>query len=176
MSRGERVERAVLHTVALRCAATAVTSPVERKRLKRVERELRREVGVGVPKTRAAAVLGVSVTALDKWILRGSLPVVRRPGSSRAEIDADVLLALAEEVTRLREVGRTRSVLAAAFERLAQRGAAGPPPRPNQSALELREQYLRTTPSDRLREVAELSRMLTGLAARGRAARRHASE
>jgi SRSO17 transposase len=174
MNRGFQVKQAVEHVVALRCVAPSVASPRESQRLRRVERELRREIGVGVPKTRAAAVLGVSVTALDKWIARGLLPVVRRPGSSREEIDADALLDLAEEVTRLREAGRMRGVLAAAFRRLAESGRPRPKLRPNQSARELREHYLATTPRDRLREVAELSRVLTGLArgrSRGEAAR-----
>jgi hypothetical protein len=168
MGRGERAERTVRHVAALRCAASAIVDPRERERLRRVERELRQDIGAGVPKTRAAAVLGVSVTALDKWVVRGRLPVTRRPGSSREEIDADGLIDLAEEVTRLREAGRTRAVLAAAFERLAPRGRPRPKLRPNQSARELREHYLQTTPPERLREVAELSRVLTGLAQLGR--------
>jgi hypothetical protein len=139
MGRGKRVERALEHVVALRLAQPAVADPHERRRLKRVERELRREIGVGVPKTRAAAVLGVSVTALDKWVARARLPVVRRPGSSRQEIDADALLDLAEEVTRLREAGETRGVVATAFERLAQAGRPHRKLRPNQAARELRE-------------------------------------
>ena len=43
--------------------------------------------------------------------------------------------------------------------------------RPNQSARELREDYLRTAPADRLREVARLSGFLTRLAAAGIAGR-----
>ena len=169
MQRSERIEQTVEHVVALRRVGSAVTSPEERQRLQRVERELRRHLGPGVPKTRAAAVLGVSVTALDKWIARDRLPVVRRPGSSREEIDARALLDLAEEVARLREAGRARGLLAAAFERLAEQGRLHPQLRPNQSASELRGHFLRSTPSDRLREVAELSSVLTGLAARGAA-------
>ncbi len=167
MGQATRTERTIEHVVSLRRAGTAVADPRERRRLKRVERELQRTIGVGVPKRRAAAALGVSVTALDKWIARGRLPVVRRPGSSRAQIDADALLDLAEEVTRLREDGQTRALLAGAFERLAKEGRPRPKLRPNQSARELREHYRRTTPADRLREVAELSRVLTDLAARG---------
>jgi len=117
-------------------------------------------------------VLGVSVTALDKWIARGRLPVVRRPGSSREQVDADALLDLAEEVTRLREDGQTRALLASAFERLATEGRPRPKLRPNQPTGELREHYQQTTPADRVREVAELSRVLTGLAVRGAATRR----
>ncbi len=161
------VERTIDHVLALRRAGTAVADQRERRGLKRVERELQRAIGVGVPKRRAAAVLGVSVTALDNWIRRGRLPVVRRPGSSREQIDADALLDLAEEVTRLREDGQVRALLATAFERLAEHGLPRPRLRPNQSAGELREHYRQTTPDERLREVAELSRVLTALAGRG---------
>jgi hypothetical protein len=169
--RGRSIESTIRHVVALRCAESAVANEHERRRLKRVERELRRELGVGVPKTPAATALGVSVTALDKWIARGHLPVVRRPGSSRREIDADALLELAREVTLLREAGETKRLLATAFERLAREGRPRPKLHPNQSARELRQHYLRTTPHDRLRETADLSRVLTDLAARGAAAR-----
>jgi hypothetical protein len=163
MASNPRVERTVTHVVALRHVAATVGRTRERQLLKRVERDLRREIGVGVPKRRAAAVLGVSVTALDKWIARDKLPVVRRPGSSREQIDADALLDLAAEVTRLRESGETRRVLATAFERLAKEGKPRPKLRPNQSARELRQHYLETTPAGRLKEVAELSRVLTEL-------------
>jgi hypothetical protein len=167
MAKALPVERTIEHVISLRRAGTAVADPRERRRLKQMERELQRAIGIGVPKRRAAAVLGVSVTALDKWIARGRLPVVRRPGSSREQIDAGALLDLAEEVTRAREEGQTRRLLATAFERLAKAGKPRPKLRPNQSARELREHYLRTTPNDRVREVAELSRVLTGLAVRG---------
>ena len=172
MGETPRVESTIEHVVSLRRAGKAVADPRERRRLRQVERDLQRAIGVGVPKRRAAAVLGVSVTALDKWIARGRLPVVRRPGSSREQIDADALLDLAEEVTRAREEGQTRSLLATAFERLAKHGRPRPKLRPNQPARELREHYLRTTPYGRVREVAELSRVLTGLAVHGAAARK----
>jgi hypothetical protein len=150
MEHGARVERAVEHVVALRLACSAVASPRELERLRRVERELREEIGAGVPKRRAAAVLGVSVTALDKWIGRGRLPVVRRPGTSREQIETNALLDLAEQVTRLRETGQTRGLLAASLARPSEKAR----PRPK-------------LPSERLREVAELSEVLTSLAARG---------
>jgi len=154
--------------VALRSLGRAVDEPDARRGLKRLQRELRLEIGPGVPKSQAAAVLGVTVTALDKWVARGRLPVIRRPGSSRREIDADALVDLAEEVERLREGGRRRGLLAAAFERLEREGSLRVDTRPNQSARELREHYLRTSPADRLRETAELSRILAELVRRGR--------
>jgi hypothetical protein len=97
-------------------------------------------------------VLGVSVTALDKWVGRGLLPVVRRPGSSRQMIETDVLLDLAEEVEGLREAGDGRGLLAAAFARLEREGRLRVDMRPNQSARELREQYRQLSPADRLRD------------------------
>lgn len=175
MGRGESAERAVERAVELRLVAGAVTDEREQRRLKRVLRDLRREIGVSVPKTRAAGILGVSVTALDKWIALGRLPTVRRPGSSRAEIDADALLGLAEEVKRLRESGVTRGVLAAAFERLAKDGKPRRRLRPNMPARELRADFLRTTPLERLRTGAELGYVATLLAGRARARRRAAA-
>jgi hypothetical protein len=71
---------------------------------------------------------------------------------------------------RLRELGQTRGALAKAFERLVKRGRPSPKLYPNQSARELRQHYLRTTPPDRLKETADLSRVLTSLATRGAAA------
>lgn len=165
------MERAVERTVELRLVATAVAGEREQRRLKRVLRDLRLEIGVSVPKTRAARILSVSVTALDKWIALGRLPTVRRPGSSREEIDADALLDLAEEAKRLRENGLTRGVLAAAFERLAKVGKPRRRLRPNMPARELRADFLRTTPADRLRTGVELSHVSSILAARGRSAR-----
>ena len=100
VSRAAASERAVRHVVALRRVGEAVTDPRERLRLLQVERELRRGVGVGVPKLRAAAVLGISLTALDRWIALGKLPVVRRPGSSRHEVDAVVKHKAFAEETR----------------------------------------------------------------------------
>jgi hypothetical protein len=169
MGRAAAVERAVEQVVALRQVADAVSDPRERRRLARVLRRLRREVGVGVPKRRAAAILGVSVPALQKWIDRGRLPVVRRPGG-REEIDAEALLDLAEEVSRLREAGERRGLLSAAFARLAERGRPRPKLRPNESARDLREVFEQTTPLERLRIGAELSMVGTVLAARGAAA------
>jgi hypothetical protein len=165
-----RIGRDVERIVALRRIERVVDVPSARKRLTRIRRELRLEIASGVPKSQAASILGVSVTALDKWIARRKLPIVRRPGSSRREIDADALIDLAEEVGRLREAGERRGLLASALANLEGQGRLGEL-RPNQSARELREHYLRTTPSERLREAAELSRVLTHLAERGASSR-----
>jgi transcriptional regulator with XRE-family HTH domain len=169
--RAARIERALEQGVALACVSDAVCEPRERRRLARVLRQLRREIGLSVPKRRVAAILGVTVPALERWIERGRLPVVRKPGLAREEIDADAVFDLAVEVTRLREQGVRRGVLAAAFERLAERGGPRPKLRPNESPRDLREFYEQTTPLERLRIGSELSVVGTTLAARGAAAR-----
>lgn len=161
--------------VAVRLARTATADPVVRRLLGRAERLLRREIGPSVPKRRAAALLSVSTTALERWTAGGRLPTLRRPGG-REEIDAAALLDLLEETTRLREEGRTRGVLAAAFARLAARGLPRRRPRPNQSARELRSNFLATTPAQRLREGAELSEFATTFAGRAVRARREQAD
>ena len=172
MSRSKAIEQTLRRLVALRCVATAVSDPREQQRLARIQRELLRELGFSVPKTPAAAVLGVSVNALDRWIAAGRMPTVRRPGSAREEVDADALLELAVEVDRLREDGVERGVLAAAFERLAAEGKPRRRPRPNMPARELRSDYLSTTPLERLRTGDGLAYAATLLAGRARARRR----
>jgi len=168
MGRAAAIERAVARAVALRRVAAAVADPVEARRLACVQRELRREIGVSVPKTRAASLLGVSVAALDRWIAAGRLPTVRRPGAAREKIDADAVVELALQVDLLREEGVERGVLAAAFERLAAEDKPKRRPRPNMPARELRADYLSSTPLQRLVVGAELSRTGAILAAYGR--------
>jgi hypothetical protein len=168
VKRGESIERAISRAVAMRRIAPAVADEQERRRLARLQRDLRREIGFSVPKTRAAAVLGVSVNALDRWIANGRMPTIRRPDSIREEIDADAVVDLALEVERLREQGVERGVLAAAFRRLAAEGKPRRRPRPNMTARELRADYLNSTPLQRLEVGVELNRTGTILAALGR--------
>jgi DNA-binding transcriptional MerR regulator len=164
-------DQALAHVVELRRIRRTITDPEGRRRLGRVIRELRASVGVGVPKRRAAAMLGVSVQALERWVGSGALPVVRRPGSSRELIDAEALLVVAEEITRLREEGVARGALAVALRTLQTDGRLPRKLRPNQSAAELRHEYLHTTPAERLRAAVELSEVATSLAARAKASR-----
>ena len=171
MGRAATIEHSVARAIALRRVAAAVSDPVEARRLARVRRELRREIGFSVPKTRAAALLGVSVAALDRWIAAGRLPTVRKPGVAREEIDADAVVELAFQVELLREQGVQRGVLAAAFECLAAEGKPKRRPRPNMTAHELRADFLSSTPLERLRTGAELSSVATLLAGRARARR-----
>jgi hypothetical protein len=151
--------------VSLRRVRDAVESPSDRRRLARVIRQLRHQLGIAVPKRQAAACLGVTVQALDRWVAAGRIPVVRRPGSSRELIAADALLVLAEEVERRREQGKPRP-LAGAIAALTERESLPRRLRPNQSAHELRYEFLRSTPAGRMRQAIELSELGADLAAR----------
>lgn len=157
--------------VALRRVGSAVGSVAERRRLAQVTRQLRRRLEVGVPKRQAAAVLGVSVQTVDRWIGRGKIPVVRRPGSSRELVETDALLALAAEVTPLREQDEPHA-LARAVAALDARGGIPRRLRPNQSARELRYEFLHSSPTARMREAIELSHVGAALVAHARARRK----
>ena len=164
-------ELALAHVVELRRVRRTITDPDARRRLGRVIRGLRAIIGAGVPKRRAAGLLGVSVQALERWVRNGAIPVVRKPGSSRELIDAEALFAVAEEVARLRERGVERGALAAALGTLQSEGRLPRKLRPNQSATELRHEYLHTTPAERLRNAVILSETAHALAGRAKARR-----
>lgn len=166
-------ETVLADVVSLRRAVRAARERGQRQRLSRVERHLRDALGPSVPKLAAARALGVSLTALDRWIDRGLVPVVRRPGSSRLQPESRPLLELLEQVEVLREQGRRGPLLAVALRRLGRRSPApgryvlsaelAALPRPNVPAWELRAAAESTTPLERLETVAELSEALTTL-------------
>lgn len=167
MGRADRAERAIEAATAIRLAAHDVDRLRPRRRLRRAEALVLRELGPSVPKRRAAALLAISVTALQRWIELGRLPVVRRPGG-REEIDARALLDVVEELCLVREQeGRPRAPVARALARLATRGLPQRKLRPNQSPAELRRYLLASTPLERVRETAELSLAVTTLAGHG---------
>ena len=139
--------------------------------LRDVEVRLREALGATITKTRAAALLGVSVTAIDRWVDKGVIPVVERPGSMRHELEARRFLELAQEVRRVRvESPDVRLPIAVAVRRLGWgprsegrrvlRFDVAVLPRPNVSEEELVAQFRSTTPEQRVREAAELSRFL----------------
>ena len=69
-------EKLIPLIVELRLALKATREPETAGRLRRVENELRELLAPGVPKAQAARVLGVSATALTRWVDRGRLPLV----------------------------------------------------------------------------------------------------
>ena len=171
MGRADRVERALRAAAEMRLAASAVADDQVGRRLGRVERLVLRDVGASVPKSRAAHLLGVSTTALQRWVRSGRLPAFRRPGG-REEVDAEALLHVLVEVRRLRdEDGAAPRIVSRAFRRLAERRLPRPKLRPNQPAPELKRAYERSTPIERLRETAGLSLAATALARAGERAR-----
>lgn len=171
MARRTTSRRVVDAALAIRRAQRAVGDERLRRRLRRAELQLSAELGGSVPKSVAARALGISTTALERWVDAGKLPPVRRPGG-REEVAAEALLDVAEEVVRLREAGVTRGLVAEALRRLEQRGLPRRRLRPNEPARELRAAFRETTPAERLRGTAELSLAATTLAGYG--ARRRA--
>jgi DNA-binding transcriptional MerR regulator len=174
-------ERLLADIVELRRALRETRERSVRARLRSVEQSLRVTLGPSVAKKAAANALGVSVTTLDAWVDRGVIPVVGRTGSSRHGIETGPFLDLLEEVTRVRSTGLERGVIALAVKRLGWRddpngrrvidGALAELPRPNVSVRELRDDYERTTPEQRVVQAAHLSSVLTRLAVLGRETR-----
>jgi ribosomal protein S20 len=175
------MDRLLADIIELRRALRETRERSVRERVRTVERNLRHALGPSVAKTVAAKALGVSVTALDRWVDRGVLPVVARRDSSRLELETGPLLELLEKVTHLRAGGFERGVVAEAARGL---GWSDDPegrrvlsmevaalPRPNVPARELRLHYQRTTPEERIFEAARLSSAMTAisLAGKGRA-------
>ena len=52
------------------------------------------------------AALGVSKTALKRWIERGNIPVTAVPGSTRLHLEAEALIELLDRVKTRRDRGR----------------------------------------------------------------------
>lgn len=154
-------------------AVQQTRDPALRDELRQAEVALRRQLPASVPKRVAAAFLGVSVTALDRWIDRGRLPVVASArGSQRLAIETGPLLELATKVEGLRRSGVKRGLLAEAMtelgwrdrgQRLILRADIACLPRPNLSRDELRQQFEETTPEERVLQMAALHRSMNTL-------------
>src|SRR4051794_33057107 len=102
MGRTATTERALHDVLDLREAAARTSDGEVRLRLAAVVRRRLDDVGPTVPKTAAAALLGVSVPALDRWIRRGQIPVGRRAPSTREEVETRALVELTLEARALR--------------------------------------------------------------------------
>lgn len=159
--------------VRLRYALQQTRDPAVRAELRSVEVDLRRQVGPAVPKGAAARLLGISGTALDRWIDRGCVPVVTSPRrSTRLGVETTPLLELATHTYGLRRSGRSRGVVAEALRSLGRRERGRPRvlrydvarlPRPNVPVEELERHFRETTPVERVLEVDALNRSLSAL-------------
>lgn len=124
MGRAERIARAADQLVELRLCARNINDRRECRRINAIAEQLRVQVGESIPKTRAAWLLGVSVTALDAWITRGAIPVVAIAGNTRSELVADPILDLAIEMRALSVESRKHAPVATALKRLEKRRAS----------------------------------------------------
>jgi hypothetical protein len=79
-----------------------------------VRRELESQVGPTLSRSRASRLLGVSQTALDRWVDAGRVPSVLTP-RGRREVPLRFTVELLEEIQRLRDKSVTRHPLATAL-------------------------------------------------------------
>lgn len=91
-------ERAIRDIVLLR---RAEQDAPQREVIASVRRNLERQVGATITRAMAARLLGVSQTALDRWIATGDVPTVVSP-RGRREIPVFVVVDLIDAVERQR--------------------------------------------------------------------------
>jgi hypothetical protein len=87
-------------------AAAADVSPVRR--------DLEARLGPTLSRSRAAQILGVSQTALDRWVTAGQIPIVLTP-AGRREVPRQFVVELREAIGELRGKSSRRHPLAAAL-------------------------------------------------------------
>ena len=86
-----------------------------------VRRDLEARLGPTLSRSRAARVLGVSQTALDRWVGAGQIPIVLTP-TGRREVPRQFVIELREAIGTLKGKGHRRHPLAVALA--ARRDAA----------------------------------------------------
>jgi hypothetical protein len=87
-------------------AAAADISPVRR--------DLEARLGPTLSRSRTAQILGVSQTALDRWVAVGQIPIVLTP-AGRREVPRQFVIELREAIGELRGKSSRRHPLAAAL-------------------------------------------------------------
>jgi hypothetical protein len=102
-----------------------------------VRRDLESRLGPTLSRSRAARILGVSQTALDRWVAARQVPVVLTP-QGRREVPRQFVVELRESIDELLGKGTHRHVLAAALaeRRKAAEGLAGQPADPGRGRPE----------------------------------------
>lgn len=96
-----------------------------------VRRELEDRLGPTLSRSRAAQILGVSQTALDRWVVVGQVPIVLTP-AGRREVPRQFVVEMREAIGDLRGKRAHRRPLAAALaarRQAAAKIAADPPAR-----------------------------------------------
>jgi hypothetical protein len=79
-----------------------------------VRRGLEVQLGRTLSRSRASRILGVSQTALDRWVAAGQIPIVVTT-TGRREVPRRFVIELSEAVRRLQERGHGRHLLATAL-------------------------------------------------------------
>jgi hypothetical protein len=80
-----------------------------------VRRDLEARLGPTLSRSRAARILGVSQTALDRWVAVGRIPVVLTP-TGRTEVPCQFVIEVREAIDGLERRGKAHRLLAAALE------------------------------------------------------------
>ena len=81
-----------------------------------VRRDLEARLGPTLSRSRAAHILGVSQTALDRWVAARQVPIVLTP-HGRREVPRQFVIELRESIDELRVEGRCHRPLAEALRR-----------------------------------------------------------
>jgi hypothetical protein len=81
-----------------------------------VRRDLESRLGPTLSRSRAARILGVSQTALDRWVAARQVPIVLTP-HGRREVPRQFVIELREAIDELLREGQHRHPLAKALER-----------------------------------------------------------
>lgn len=89
--------------------------PVAAQDVSPVRRDLEARLGPTLSRSRAARILGVSQTALDRWVSKGRVPVVLTP-AGRAEVPRQFVIEVREAIDELERRGNSRHLLAAVLE------------------------------------------------------------
>jgi hypothetical protein len=79
-----------------------------------VRRELESQLGPTLSRSRAAQILGVSQTALDRWVAVGRVPIVLTP-TGRREVPRQFVIELREAIGEIGVKDRRRHPLATAL-------------------------------------------------------------
>ncbi|HEX7058297.1 MAG TPA: hypothetical protein VF176_00390 [Solirubrobacterales bacterium] len=108
----KETERLVENIVRLRRAERV---PAVRRDVSPVRRDLEARLGPTLSRSRAARLLGVSQTALDRWVAAGEVPTVVTPTGRRA-VPCQFAIEVREAIDELRGGGPRRHALASALK------------------------------------------------------------